>query len=86
MFVAPVSTWLQANSWANAQNSPIQRIITEQVSANAALAGAQSDYFLGAAGLAASSAAKRLQAQGKPESLALATLIAVAGNIINKLA
>jgi hypothetical protein len=86
MFVGPMSTWLQANSWANAQGSPIQQVITEQVSANASFAGAQSDYFLGTAGLAATAALKRLQAQGKPEPVALASLIAAAGNIINKLA
>ena len=86
MFVGPVSTWLQANSWANAQASPIRQLITEQISTNAALASAQSDYFLGIAGLAAAVAGKRLQAQGKPEALSVETLIAAAGGIINKLA
>ena len=86
MFVGPVSTWLQANSWANAQASPIRQLITEQVSANAALASAQSDYFLGTAGLAATAAAVRLQAQGKPEPISVETLIAAAGKIIDKLA
>jgi len=86
MFVAPVSTWLQANNWANAQGSPIQQVITEQMSANAALASAQSDYVLGVVGLAAGAAAKRLLAQETPAPAALETLIAAAGNIINRLA
>jgi hypothetical protein len=86
MLVGPVSTWLQANSWANAQTSPIQSVIMEQVAADASLASAHSNYFLGTAGLVASAAAKRLQANGKPEAAALGALIAAAGNLINKLA
>jgi hypothetical protein len=86
MVVAPVSIWLQANSSASAQGSPTQQAITEQAVADAALASAQSDYVFGAAGLVAGAAAKRLLAQGQPQSAALETLLAAAGNIIDKLA
>jgi hypothetical protein len=86
MFVGPVSTWLRANSWANAQISPIQGVIMEQDAANASLASAQSNYFLGTGTLAATAATKRLKTEGKPESIALAMLIAATGNIVNKVA
>jgi len=86
MFVGPVSTWLQANGWANAQNSPVQQVIAEQASAHASLAGAHSDYFLGTAGLAAIAAARRLQAKKQPEPVSLQTLIRATGTIIDKLA
>lgn len=86
MFVAPVSTWLQANSWANTQGPPIQQVMTVQDVADAAFASAQSNYFQGTAGLAAMVALKRLQAAGKPEPAALQTLIVAAGPILNKIA
>ena len=60
--------------------------MTEQVAAGAALASAHASYFQGTAGLAASAAAKRLQARMKPEPISLQTLIAAAGHIINRLA
>ena len=86
MLVGPVSTWLQANSWATAQASPIRQLITGRISADATLANAQSDYFLGIAGLAANAAAARLQTQRKPEPISLATLIAAGGKILDRLA
>jgi len=86
MLVGPVSTWLQANSWATAQASPIRQFITEQISVNATLANAQSDYLLGTAGLAANAAAARLHAQRKAQPTSVQTLIAAAGKIIDRLA
>ena len=86
MFVGPASTWLQANSWAIAQASPIRQLITEQISANATLANAQSDYYLGTAGLAAGAVAVRLHAQRKPQPVSVQILIAAAGKIIDRLA
>jgi len=50
------------------------------------LANAQSDYFLGTAGLAANAAAVRLHAQRKPQPPSVETLIAAAGKIIDRLA
>ena len=86
MFLGPVSTWLQSNGWASAQASPIQQVITEQVATSSSFANTQSDYFLGSASLAATAAARRLHAAGKPEPVAVASLIAAGGNIIDKLA
>jgi hypothetical protein len=65
--VGSVSTWLQANNWANGQASLTQQVVTEQAAANSALASAQSNYYQGIAGLAVTVALKRLLAQGKPE-------------------
>jgi hypothetical protein len=84
MVVGSVSTWLQTNNWANGQASPAQQVVTEQVVANAALASAQSSYYQGIAGLAATAALKRLLAQGKPEPAALRTLIGAAGLVLDK--
>jgi hypothetical protein len=86
MFVAPVSTWMQANSWANTQGSPIQQVMTVQDVADAAFASAQTDYFQGTAGLAGMAALKRLQAAGKPEPAPLQTLIGAVGAILNTIA
>ena len=86
MVVGSVSTWLQANNWANGQASPTQQVVTEQAAANSALASAQSNYYQGMAALAATVALKRLLAQGKPEPAALRTLIGAAGLILDKVA
>jgi hypothetical protein len=59
MVVGQVSTWLQANDWANGQTSPTQQAITEQAVANAALASAQANYYQGIASLAATAARRR---------------------------
>ena len=86
MVVGSVSTWLQANDWANGQVSPVQQVITEQAAANAALASAQSNLYQGTASLAAMAALKRLLAAGKPEPAAVRTLIGAAGLILDKIA
>jgi hypothetical protein len=86
MVVGQVSTWLQANDWANGQTSPTQQVITEQAVADAALASAQANYYQGMASLAATAALKRLLAEGKPEPAALRTLIGAAGLILDKVA
>jgi hypothetical protein len=86
MVAGQVSTWLQANDWANGQVSPAQQDISEQVVANAAFAGAQSNYYQGVASLAATAALKRLLAEGQAEPAALRTLIGAAGLIIDKVA
>jgi hypothetical protein len=86
MFVAPVSTWLQANSWANTQGSPIQQVMPVQDVADAAFASPQTFYSLGTAGPAAWGAHTRLQAAGKPEPAPLQTLIVAAGTILNTIA
>ena len=86
MLVGSISTWVQANEWANGQTSPAQQTLTEQAAANVALASAQSNYYQGTASLAAAAALKRLLGQGKPEPSALRTLIGAAGLIFDKTA
>jgi hypothetical protein len=86
MVVSSVSTWLDANSWANGQASPQQQVITEQAVANAALASAQSNFYQDTAGLAAMAALRRLLAEGRPEPAAVRTLIGAAGLLIDKVA
>jgi hypothetical protein len=86
MVVGSVSTWLQANDWANGQALPVQQVVTEQAVANAALASALSSFYRGTASLAAMAALKRLLAEGKPEPAAVRTLIGAAGLILDKIA
>jgi hypothetical protein len=86
MVVGSVSTWLQANDWANGQALPVQQVVTEQAVANAALANAQSNFYRGTASLAAMAALKRLLAEGKPEPATVRTLIGAAGLILDKIA
>jgi hypothetical protein len=81
-----VSGWQQANNWRNAVGAANQQFMAVHDAANAAFAGANTNYWQGMASLAATAALKRVQAQAAAKTAALHNLTAAVGATVNKTA